>query len=126
MKPIEVEGIVTRLSHEFPEVAVVDCLGVPARQIRRLLPTPGVTAAATTAVFATGAPRPGVTAAATTAVLATGAPMTPTLPTRPGLMGISNSYRGSGSGFVGLDGGDDRLNGYPSVGDELATRLSGG
>src|SRR5664280_932577 len=44
--------------------------------MRRRRPTPGVTAAATTAVFATGAPRPGVTAAATTAVFATGAPMT--------------------------------------------------
>ena len=33
----------------------------------------------------------GVTAAATTAVLATGAPMTPTLPTRAGLRGISIS-----------------------------------
>ena len=40
---------------------------------------PGVTAAATTAVFATGA-GPGVTALATTAVFATGAPMTPTQP----------------------------------------------
>ena len=53
---------------------------------------PGVTAAATTAVFATGE-GPGLTAAATTAVLATGAPMTPTLPTRAGLTGISGSYR---------------------------------
>jgi len=43
-----------------------------------------VTAAATTAVFATGA-GPGVTALATTAVFATGAPMTPTLPARAGL-----------------------------------------
>src|SRR4051812_5734444 len=91
-------------------------------QILRLLPTPGVTAAATTAVFATGAPRPGVTAAATTAVFATGAPMTPTLPTRPGLIGTSNSY--CRSGFVSLDGGNDRLNGNPSVGDELATGTS--
>src|SRR3954466_13940057 len=83
---------------------------------------PGVTAAATTAVFATGE-GPGLTAAATTAVFATGAPMTPTLPTRPGLMGMSDSH--CGSGLVGLNGGDDRLNGDPSVGDELATRLSG-
>src|SRR5207249_4501695 len=51
-------------------------------QIRRLLP--GVTAAATTAVFATG-DGPGVTAAATTAAFATGAPTTPTLPTRAAL-----------------------------------------
>jgi hypothetical protein len=62
-----------------------------AIQIRRLLP--GVTAAATTAVFATG-DGPGVTAAATTAVLATGARTTPTLPTRVGLIGISGSSRG--------------------------------
>ncbi len=53
-------------------------------QIRR---RPGVTAAATTAVFAIGA-GPGVTALATTAVFATGAPMTPTRPTRAGLIGI--------------------------------------
>src|SRR3954447_21716625 len=79
-------------------------------------------AAATTAVFATGAPRPGVTAAATTAVFATGAPMTPTLPTRPGLMGMSNSCRRSG--FIGLDRGDDRLNANPSVGDELPAGTS--
>jgi hypothetical protein len=48
---------------------------------------PGVTAAATTAVLATGA-GPGVTALATTAVLATGARMTPTLPRRAGLRGM--------------------------------------
>src|SRR6266480_3827748 len=57
--------------------------------MRRRRPTPpGVTAAATTAVFATGE-GPGVTALATTAVLATGWPMTPTLPTRAGLTGMS-------------------------------------
>src|SRR5580765_5070039 len=57
--------------------------------MRRRRPTlPGVTAAATTAVFATGA-GPGVTALATTAVLATGWPMTPTLPTRAGLRGTT-------------------------------------
>jgi len=55
-------------------------------QIRRRR-LPGVTAAATTAVFATGA-GPGVTALATTAVFATGAPMTPTLPTRARLTGM--------------------------------------
>jgi len=61
---------------------------------------PGVTAAATTAVLAIGAPRPGppgppgpgVTAAATTAVFATGWPMTPTLPTRAGRNGMSVSF----------------------------------
>src|SRR4029079_96424 len=77
---------------------------------------PGVTAAATTAVFATG-DGPGETAFATTAVLATGAPMTPTLPTRAGLRGISVSFaRGS---LIGLDRGDDGLDGNPSVGDQL-------
>src|SRR4051812_49120635 len=78
-------------------------------------------AAATTAVLATGA-GPGVTALATTAVFATGWPMTPTLPTRAALSGISFSF-GRGC-FIGLDGGDDRLNGDPSVGDQLATRTS--
>jgi len=43
-----------------------------------------VTAAATTAVFATGE-GPGVTALATTAVFATGWPMTPTRPARAAL-----------------------------------------
>ena len=76
-----------------------------------------MTAAATTAVFATG-DGPGETAPATTAVFATGAPMTPTLPTRAGLIGISGSYRRRC--FIGLDRGDDRLDGYPSIGDELA------
>src|SRR4051812_44530290 len=78
-------------------------------------------AAATTAVFASGA-GPGVTAFATTAVFATGWPMTPTLPTRAALRGISFSF-GRGC-FIGLDGGDDRLNGNPSVGDQLATGAS--
>src|ERR1017187_8887055 len=41
-----------------------------------------------TAFAARRPPTRGVTAAATTAVLATGAPMTPTLPTRDGLSGI--------------------------------------
>lgn len=80
---------------------------------------PGVTAAATTAVFATGA-GPGVTARATTAVLATGARMTPTLPRRAGLRGISVSY--GRESFVSLDRSDDRLNRNPSVGDQLAPR----
>src|SRR5213078_4470836 len=89
--------------------------------LRRPTPRPGVTAAATTAVLATGA-GPGVTALATTAVFATGWPMTPTLPTRAALRGISFSF-GRGC-FIGLDRGDDRLNRNPSVGDQLATRAS--
>src|SRR5213083_2540816 len=90
--------------------------------MRRLpTPRPGVTAAATTAVFATG-DGPGETAFATTAVFATGWPMTPTRPTRAGLIGMSGSHiRGC---FIGLDRGDDRLNRYPSVGDELAARAA--
>src|SRR4051794_36200936 len=86
---------------------------------RRRAGRPGVTAAATTAVFATGA-GPGVTALATTAVFATGAPMTPTRPTRAGLRGISVSY--ARECVIGLDGGDDRLDGDPSGGDQLAAR----
>src|SRR3954466_2927417 len=95
-------------------------------QIRRRRPgRPGVTAAATTAVLATGA-GPGVTALATTAVvamvLATGAPTTPTRPTRAGLSGISVSY--ARECVVGLDRGDDRLNGNSPGGDQLAARAS--
>src|SRR3954451_9360086 len=87
--------------------------------MRRRPTRPGVTAAATTAVFATG-DGPGETALATTAVFATGWPMTPTRPMRAGLTGISGSYcRGC---FIGLDRGDDRLHGDPSVGDQLAAR----
>src|SRR6058998_3972805 len=89
--------------------------------MRRRRPLPGVTAAATTAVFAIGA-GPGVTALATTAVFATGWPMTPTLPTRAALRGISFSF-GRGC-FIGLDRGDDRLNRNPSVRDQLAARTS--
>src|SRR6478735_12337065 len=85
---------------------------------RRRAGRPGVTAAATTAVFATGE-GPGETALATTAVFATGWPMTPTLPTRAALRGISVSF--GRRRFIGLDRGDDRLNGNPSVGDQLAT-----
>src|SRR6478735_3865308 len=84
---------------------------------RRPTPLPGVTAAATTAVFATG-DGPGDTALATTAVFATGWPMTPTRPTRAGPRGISVSF--GGVRFIGLDRGDDRLNGDPSGGDQLA------
>src|SRR6188472_4810993 len=86
---------------------------------RRRPALPGVTAAATTAVLATGE-GPGETALATTAVRATGWPMTPTLPTRAALSGISVSF--ARRCFIGLDGGDDRLNRNPSGGDQLATR----
>src|SRR6478672_4575839 len=85
---------------------------------RRRPGLPGVTAAATTAVFATGA-GPGVTALATTAVFATGCPMTPTRPTRPGPSGISVSFRRVR--LVGLDRGDDGLDRNPSSRDQLAT-----
>src|SRR6185436_10222523 len=88
---------------------------------RRRPALPGVTAAATTAVFATG-DGPGETALATTAVFATGWPMTPTLPTRAALSGISVSF--ARRRFIGLDGGDDRLNWNPSVGDELTARAA--
>src|SRR6187549_4126555 len=90
--------------------------------IRRRRPAlPGVTAAATTAVFATGE-GPGETALATTAVFATGWPMTPTLPTRAALSGISVSF--ARRCFIGLDGGDDRLNRNPSVRDQLTARAA--
>src|SRR5436853_2760673 len=89
--------------------------------MRRRPTRPGVTAAATTAVFATG-DGPGETALATTAVFATGWPMTPTLPTRAALRGMSVSF--ACSCFIRLDGGDDRLNGNASVGDQLATRTA--
>src|SRR3954470_8916241 len=88
----------------------------------RRRPRPGVTAAATTAVLATGE-GPGVTAFATTAVFATGCPITPTLPTRAARTGMSGSFV---RGFVGRDGGDDRLDGNPSVGDELSARAPRG
>src|SRR3954454_1873578 len=90
----------------------------------RPTPRPGVTAAATTAVFATGE-GPGLTALATTAVLATGWPITPTRPTRPRLSGISVSFGGRAD-RLGLDRGDDRLDRDPPVGDELASRASRG
>src|SRR3954471_12127766 len=85
-------------------------------QIRRRMPRPGVTAAATTAVLATGE-GPGETALATTAVLATGWPMTPTRPTRAGRRGMSDSF---GCECVGLDRGDDGLDRDAAVGDQLA------
>jgi len=92
---------------------------------RRRTPRPGVTAAATTAVLATGA-GPGVTALATTAVFATGWPMTPTRPTRAALSGMSVSSGRRADRIVGLDRGDDGLDRDPSVGDELASRASRG
>src|SRR5438105_10138400 len=88
---------------------------------RRPIPRPGVTAAATTAVFATGE-GPGETALATTAVFATGWPMTPTLPTRAALSGISISL--ARRCFIGLNGGDDRLNRNACVRDQLTTRTA--
>src|SRR4051794_21512824 len=88
-------------------------------QIRRRRPRPGVTAAATTAVLATG-DGPGLTALATTAVFATGWPMTPTRPTRAALSGISFSLTCSQGCVVGLDRGDDRLDRDSSIGNELA------
>src|SRR5689334_779984 len=74
---------------------------------RRRKPRPGVTAAATTAVLATGE-GPGLTAFATTAVSATGWPMTPTPPARAALSGMSVSF-GGGADQIGLDRGDDGL-----------------
>src|SRR3954454_11004142 len=91
---------------------------------RRRTPGPGVTAAATTAVFATGE-GPGLTARATTAVFATGWAMTPTRPTRAALSGMSVSF-GRRADQIGLDRGDDGLDRDPSVGDELASRASRG
>src|SRR5437868_9456224 len=83
---------------------------------------PGVTAAPTTAAFAIGA-GPGRTAAVTTAALATGARMTPTRPMRAGLSGMSVScVLGS---RIGLDGGDDRLDGDSPVGDQLTAGAPG-
>src|SRR4051812_49839114 len=84
---------------------------------------PGVTAAPTTAAFATGE-GPGRTAAVTTAAFATGAPTTPTRPIRPGRRGTSDSL-GLELG-VGFDGGDDGLDRDAAVGDQLATRVAGG
>src|SRR5688572_24123568 len=84
---------------------------------------PGETAAPTTAALATG-DGPGPTAAPTTAALATGLPMTPARPTREGRNGMSGSL--CDEGFVGLDGGDDGLDGDPPVGDELPARPARG
>src|SRR3954468_10970334 len=67
---------------------------------------------------------PGVTAFATTAVLAPGWPMTPTLPTRAGLRGMSVSF--GCAVVICLERGDDCLDGDPSVGDELSTRAPRG
>src|SRR4051795_7858056 len=84
---------------------------------------PGVTAAATTAVFATGCPPGLATAAPTTAALATGARTTPTRPTRAA-RNISCSSRLEG--VIGLERGDDRLDRDAPVGDQLAARAPGG
>src|SRR3954463_13333788 len=83
---------------------------------------PGVTAAPITAALATGACAGGATAAVATAALATGAPTTPTRPTRAAL-----SMSGSCllEGLVGLERGDDRLDGNAPVGDELASGAAG-
>src|SRR4051795_13694833 len=86
--------------------------------MRRRRPRPGGTAAATTAVLATGE-GPGETAFATTAVLATGWPMTPTRPTRAALRGISFSFGRLVD--VGLDRGEDRLDRDASIRDELTS-----
>src|SRR6185436_6204046 len=91
--------------------------------MRRRPGLPGVTAATTTAVFATGA-GPGVTALATTAVFATGWPMTPTRPARAGLNGMSASL--ARSCLIGLDRGDDGLDGDPPRGDQLTARTARG
>src|SRR3954447_21512238 len=101
-------------------------LALPGRaQMRRRTPRRGVTAAATTAVFATG-DGPGLMADATTAVVATGWPMTPTRPTRAALSGISGSFDGCADHVVGLDRRDDRLDRDTSVGDQLASRAPRG
>src|SRR4051794_28802583 len=90
--------------------------------MRRRPPRPGVMAAATTAVLATGE-GPGETALATTAVLATGWPMTPTRPTRAALRGISFSCGRLVE--VGFDRGEDRLDRDASVCDELTAGATG-
>src|SRR3954469_22283299 len=84
---------------------------------------PGVTAAPTTAAFATGA-GPGVTARVTTAAFATGARTTPTRPTRAGRSGMSASRLLER--IVGLERGDDGLRGDPSIGDQLTARTASG
>ena len=88
---------------------------------RRRRRGPDVTAAPTTAAFATGA-GPGLTALATTAVLATGWPMTPRRARRPALTGISVSF--FDDVLVRLDRGDDRLDRNSTVGDQLTTRTT--
>src|SRR4051812_5455026 len=84
---------------------------------------PGLTAAPTTAAFATG-DGPGLMAAPTTAAFATGAPTTPTRPLRPGRRGTSDSLRFELG--VSFDGGEDGLDRDAAVGDQLATRVAGG
>src|SRR3954465_15397087 len=107
--------------HRLPSTAgSVD--GSPVTQIRGRR-RPGVTAAATTAVLATGA-GPGVTALATTAVFATGCPTTPTRPTLAALSGMSGSC--CLECRVSLDCGDDGLDGDPPVGDQLSAGTARG
>src|SRR3954470_12942813 len=89
----------------------------PGSQIRRRR-RPGVTAAPTTAAFATG-DGPGVTALVTTAALATGARTTPTRPTRPRRSGMSGSL--CFECLVRLDRGHDGLGGDAAVGDQLTS-----
>src|SRR4051812_5560425 len=103
-----------------PPVAVTGAPGQGQMRRRR----PGVTAAATTAVFATGCTLGVATAAPTTAAFATGARTTPTRPTRAALSTISCSSRFER--LIGLERGDDRLDRDPPVGHQLATGASGG
>ena len=91
---------------------------------------PGVTAAPTTAALATG-DRPGETAAPTTAAFATGdgpgvtaAVTTAALAMRDGRSGMSGSYWFEA--LVGLNRGDDRLDGDPPVADQLPTGAAEG
>src|SRR3954454_22562051 len=93
--------------------------------MHRRKPRPGATAAATTEDLATGE-GPGDTALATPAVSATGCPITPTLPTRAALSGISVSLACGCDSFVGLDRTDDRLDGDASVRDQLTARTPRG
>src|SRR3954471_1557354 len=84
---------------------------------------PGVTAAPTTAAFATG-DGPGLTAAVTTAALATGAPTTPTRPTRAARRTMSRSRLLEGG--IRFERGDDRLDRDAPVGDQLSARATRG
>jgi hypothetical protein len=94
-----------------------------AVQMRRRRPRPGVTAAPTTAAFATGA-GPGRTALVTTAAFATGARTTSRLPRRPGRTGMSGSF--CFECFVRLDGGDDGLGRDALIRDQLPAGSASG